>query len=97
MATGVLRTRKDGGCSICTASPENVGKRKCCHILDNAEMKVKKAGSINYIDISGQVDGKDANFNIEASTEKIKDYISNLSKGLMKKEKTNILAALRAM
>lgn len=97
MAQGVLRTRKDGGCSICKASPNNVGKRKCCHVLDGAEMKIQKSGSTNFINISGKLDGNDAKFSIEASNTKIKDYISNLSQGLNKKEKENILNVLRDM
>ena len=97
MAVGVMRTRKDGGCSICKASPNNVGKRRCNHIMDGAEIKVRKEGSTNFINISGKVDGKNTKFDIEASNEKIKDYIGNLSKGLSKKEKDNILSALREM
>ena len=94
---GVMRTRKDGGCSICYASEDKVGKRRCCHILDNAEIKVRKSGGTNFINISGQVDGSNTKFNIEASETKIKDYISNLSKGLSKKEKDSILNTLRGM
>ena len=97
MSQGVMRTRKDGGCSICKASPENVGKRRCNHVMDDAEIKVKKEGNINFINISGKVDGKNTKFNIEASNEKIKDYISNLSKGLSKKEKQSILNTLHNM
>ena len=36
---GILRPRKDGGCSVCKASDENVGKRRCCHILDTMSVK----------------------------------------------------------
>ena len=41
MNKGVIRTRKDGGCSVCRSSEENVGKKRCCHILDDAEMKIR--------------------------------------------------------
>jgi len=95
MAAGVMRTRKDGGCSICKADPKNVGKRRCNHVMDGAEIKVRKEGSTNFINISGKVDGKNTKFDIQASDEKIKSYIGNLSKGLSKKEKNNILNALR--
>lgn len=94
---GVLRTRKDGGTSICYAPDDKIGKRRCCHIMDGAEIKVKKVGSTNFINISGQVDGKDSSFDIEASEKKIKDYIGDLSKGLSKKEKKDILDVLRNM
>lgn len=95
MAQGVMRTRKDGGCSICTAPPDKVGKRRCCHVLDGAEIKVQKSGGTNFINISGKLDGENAKFSIEASNEKIKTYISDLSKGLTAKEKKTILNALR--
>lgn len=94
---GVIRTRKDGGCSICYASDENVGKRRCCHILDNATMAVRHEKGTNFIDISGQVDEEDTTVSIKASQDKIKDYISSLSNGLTKKQKTNILNALKEM
>ena len=92
---GVLRTRKDGGTSICRAPEEKVGQRKCCHVLDNAAIKVKKEGSTNFINISGQVNGKNTSFDIKASEKKIKSYISGLSKGLSKQQKQNILNVLR--
>lgn len=95
--SGVLRTRKDGGTSICHASDKNVGKRRCCHVLDNASISVQKSGSTNFIDISGQIDGKDTSFNIKANSEKIKDYITNLSKGLTDKERDSILSAIESM
>ena len=58
--------------------------------MDNAAIKVQKAGSTNFINISGQVNGKNTSFDIEASEEKIKNYISDLSNGLSKTEKQNI-------
>lgn len=93
---GVLRTRKDGrGCSICNAKPENVGKRKCCHIMDGANMKIKKIDGSNFVNISGKVNGENTDISIEASEKKIKKYISNLSKGLSNKDRDIILATLR--
>ena len=92
---GVLRTRKDGGTSICYAPEDKVGKRRCCHVMDNASIKVQKSGSTNFINISGQVNGKNTSFDIEASEDKIKHYISDLSNGLSKTEKQGILDALR--
>lgn len=93
---GVLRTRKDGGTSICYAPEDKIGHRRCCHVMDDAAIKVRKEGSTNFINISGQVNGKDANFDIKASEEKIRTYISDLSSGLSKKEKNNILSVLRS-
>lgn len=94
---GVIRTRKDGGCSICYASDENVGKKRCCHVLDNASINVRKERGAKFIDISGQVDDEDTTISIKASEKKIKNYISSLSKGLSKKEKSELLDILRDM
>lgn len=93
--TGVIRTRKDGGCSICRASDENVGKRRCVHVLDNAVFSVKKEKGTHFIDIDGTIDGEDSQLTMKASSEKIKSYISSLSDGLSDTEKKNILMALR--
>lgn len=94
--SGVLRTRKDGrGCSICYASPENVGKRRCCHIMDGANMAIKKINGTNFVNINGKINGEDTQISIEATEKKIKSYISNLSKALTKKQKDNVLEALR--
>lgn len=96
MRQGVLRTRKDGGSSICYAPEDKVGHRRCCHVMDNASIKVQKSGSTNFINISGQVNGKNTSFDIEASEDKIKHYISDLSNGLSKDEKQGILDVLRS-
>lgn len=91
----VMRTRKDGGCSLCNAADENVGKRKCCHILDNATMMVRKEKSTNFIDISGKYDNNDVQFSVKATQKKIKNYISTLSAGLSEKDQESILSILR--
>ena len=94
--SGVLRNRKDGrGCSICYAKPENVGKRKCCHTMDGANMTIKKINGTNFVNIDGKINGEDAQISIEANEKKIKSYISNLSKALSNKEKNGVLEALR--
>lgn len=95
MAQGMMRARKDGGCSICYASDANVGKKRCCHVLDNAALAVRHEKGTNYIDISGTVDKQDANFSIKANEEKIKGFISSLSSGLSKKQQESILSVLR--
>jgi hypothetical protein len=93
---GVIRPLIGGGCSICRAAEENIGKRKCKHILDNASIiYVEKDKGTNFINIEGRVDGKNASFSVEASDKKIKEYIINLSSGLSKKEKATILAVLQ--
>ena len=92
---GMMRTRKDGGCSICYASDENVGKKRCCHVLDNAALAVRHEKGMNFIDISGTVNKQDTNFSIKANEEKIKGFISSLSTGLSKKQQDSILSVLR--
>lgn len=94
---GVIRTRKDGGCSICYASDENVGKKKCCHVLDNASINVRHERGTNFIDISGQIDDEDTTISIKATEKKIKSYMKSLSDGLSKKEKNDLLDMLRDM
>lgn len=91
----MMRTRKDGGCSICYASDENVGKRRCCHVLDDASMEVRHERGINYIDLSGKCDEEEIKVSMKANQLKIKKFISSLSEGLSKKEHDDILSALR--
>lgn len=93
----MMRTRKDGGCSLCYASDENVGKKRCCHILDNAAMQVRHEKGMNFIDITGTTDNDNVAVSIKANQTKIKDFISSLSTGLSKKDQDNVLAALREM
>lgn len=96
---GIIRPLKGGGCSECKASDQNVGKRRCNHVLDNAKMVVvdRHQRGVKFIDISGQVDGKNVGFSVKASDEEIKSYISNLSSGLSAKDKDDILNKLRNM
>lgn len=91
----MMRTRKDGGCSLCNASDENVGKRRCCHVLDNASIQVRHEKGMNYIDITGKFDKNDAEFSIKANQDKVKDFISNLSSCLSEKDQEGILSVLR--
>jgi hypothetical protein len=92
---GVIRTLADGGCSVCYASEENVGKRRCRHVLDSAELKVEKEKGSMFVNIDAEIDGKEEKFSIKAEEDKIKDFISNLSNGLSKKQKEKILEDLR--
>ena len=91
----VMRTKKDGGCSLCNAADENVGKKRCCHVLDNAAMQVRQEKGTNFIDISGTVDNEKTEFSFKANQAKIKKFISSLSSGLSKKEQEGILSVLR--
>ena len=95
MASGVMRTRKDGGMSICYAKEENVGKKKCCHVLDDAAIEVRREKGINFIDITGKFGKDSVGFSVKANEKKIRDYISNLTDGLTKKEQTEVLNVLR--
>ena len=92
---GVIRTRRDGSCSLCRASEQNVGKRRCCHILDNAAINVRQERGINFIDLSGEIDDKEVSFSMKATEKTIKNYIVSLSNGLTKEEKEEILAIVR--
>lgn len=91
----MMRTRKDGGCSLCNASDANVGKKRCCHVLDNAAIAVRKEKGMNYIDISGKVEGNNTEFSLKANQEKIKSFMVSLSEGLSKKDQEGILSILR--
>lgn len=93
MAT--MRTKKGGGCSLCNASDENVGKRRCCHVLDNASIEVRREKGTNFIDISGTVDNEKTEFSMKASQTKIKSFITSLSSGLSKEDQEGILSILR--
>ena len=91
----MMRTCKNGGCSLCNATDENVGKRRCNHILDNASINVRKEKGTNFVDISGQIEGENSAVSIKANETKIKSFITSLSSGLNKKEQESILSILR--
>lgn len=91
----VIRPLRDGGCSICRASEENVGKRKCRHILSEAVMTVEKENGTNFVDIEGMNEGGSEKFSIKATEAEIKNYISTLSSALTEEQKKEILAQLR--
>ena len=93
--SGVMRTLKDGGCSLCNATDENVGKKRCHHVLDNASIEVRNDGSTKFVDITGTVDNESMTMSTKASEAKIKDFIASLSSGLSKKERDDILSVLR--
>ena len=94
---GVLRPRKDGnGMSMCYAAEENVGKRRCCHVMSDASIQVQQVGDTNFINIDGQINKEDVRISIEASTTKLKNYMESLSQGLDTKERKKIIRILRS-
>lgn len=95
MAQAVIRPLIDGGCSVCRASEENVGKRKCRHVLSEAVMTVEKEGSTHFVDIEGVNESSSEKFSIKATEADIKNYISTLSKALTDEQKQEILAEIR--
>ena len=95
--SGKIRTLEGGGCSLCYASDENVGKRRCKHILDGATMDVRHVKGMNFVDISGRMNDSDTQISIKATDKDIKKYITNLSKGLSKKDHAAITDAMRNM
>ena len=95
MAQAVIRPLIDGGCSVCIASEENVGKRKCRHVLSEAVMTVEKEGSTRFVDIEGVNESGSEKFSIKATEADIKNYISTLSKALTDEQKQEILAEIR--
>lgn len=100
MATGTIRPRKDGGCSLCKASEENVGKRRCCHMLGGTTMSVVHKNGMNYVDISGTLDHKDKiHLTAEVDEQTIHKMLAELTgvAPLPEKEKKNILKSIRAM
>ena len=83
-----LRQRKDGGISLCSASPENVGKKRCCHIL-SGELKIySPSRKENFVDIES------SKFT-EYSNKEVRKALSLISNRTNKQEKELILAVLR--
>ena len=90
MRRGVIRPLIDGGCSECYASDENVGKRRCRHVLTTSSpIIVEKSEKMNWINL----DGKENSFS--TNEKDIKDYMSNISTTLSKKDQETILSELR--
>lgn len=97
MAQGKIRPRKDGGCSLCRASDENVGKRRCCHILSDATFKVRQENGINFVDIDGIMD-KDkqkTKISVAMSEKAIRSFVSQVNGFLSKAEKKEIKAEIK--
>lgn len=85
-----IRRRKDGGCSICRASDENVGKRRCCHVLDGMSIAVRHEKGMNFVDISGQMKKEEVQFSAKVTEKKVKEYMISLSDALPKAKRDKI-------
>ena len=86
---GVMRARKDGcGCSLCRASENNVGKRRCCHVLSDADIKVRHVPgtNTNIIDITGNLNDSKVKLSIKAEEEKIRKFMNSFSAVLSEEE-----------
>ena len=94
MAQGKIRQLRGGGCSFCTASEENVGKRRCRHIPDGGSLNVKKVNGLNFVDISSAINS-DKKFSVSEAKKEQKNYFSSLKTALTKKERTTILETMR--
>lgn len=95
---GKLRTLQGGGCSMCYASDENVGKRRCKHVLDNAAMAVRKDKGMYFVDISGEMNNQNVKVSAKQSEEKIASFAAECTSklsNLTTKEKKEILNVLR--
>ena len=92
MVAGVIRPRKDGGCSLCRA--KEVGKRRCCHVLGGVEMVVRHERGMNFVDINGDMSGEKVAFSIPATQNKIVDYMTAMSDALPEKQKNAIFKTL---
>lgn len=78
----IIRPRKDGGYSECTAPDELVGKGRCCHILgeDNSNIKLNKVQRGLYeVEIENY-----SSISISAQKDSIVEFFNGL--GELKKE-----------
>lgn len=92
----VLRTLKDGGQSLCCAPDEKVGKGRCRHVLgegSDIKVNVNKKERCVYININDS--DSNESVSVKAKEEKVTKFISELSKGLPKKQADAILDHLR--
>lgn len=83
----VIRPLKTGGCSICNASEENVGLRRCNHIGGNT-IPVEKVGGVQFIPVNEDKD-------VKQEEKKVISYIKDLSTKLTKEEKEELISILR--
>ena len=96
---GKLRPRRDGGgCSLCYASDENVGKRRCCHVLSGPILTVREEKGIKFVDISGKINNEPTTLSIKANKKIIKEFtntLRELTNNLSDREKALYLETAR--
>lgn len=71
----ILRERKDGGVSPCSASEENVGKKKCCHLAVGAATIATVLGTsllvYNAVSVDKSLDDVPVESNNNTTTEQL--------------------------
>lgn len=71
----ILRERKDGGVSPCSASEENVGKKKCCHLAVGAATIATVLGTsllvYNAVNVDKSLDDVPVESNNNTTTEQL--------------------------
>ena len=71
----ILRERKDGGVSPCSASEENVGKKKCCHLAVGAATIATVLGTsllvYNAVKVDKSLDDVPVESNNNTTTEQL--------------------------
>lgn len=83
----VIRPLKTGGCSICNASEENVGLRRCNH-THGQTLQVEKVNGVNYVEVNDEKE-------IKENEKEVVTYIKELSTKLTKEEKEELVNILR--
>lgn len=94
MAT-VLRQRKDGGVSKCSAPDHLVGKGRCCHVLsdaDTVQFTYDKEQRCYFVDVG---EAKSEKTTIKAKSEEIKSFFDKLEDSLPREEKEKLISSLR--
>ncbi len=91
---GVLRNLKDGGCSICYASEENVGKKKCKHVNGgNSDVVVQNTSGFKVLDCTQMID--DEKVSMKERKSFISNYFDSIQDLLPPEQKQELLVALR--
>lgn len=89
--------RKDGsGVSMCYASEENVGKRRCCHMPGSIPIHIEQEGVTSLIDMEKQFTGNKSTRDFtNVTSDDIKNYVKSIADQLKKQEKADIVEILR--
>lgn len=92
MSSRVMRPTKDGGVSFCSASEENVGKRRCNHVGGDVKFNVEVnniSRGMTEVVISDEYNSLEE----EDKVEVIKEFISTLQP-VSKKKVNSVLNKL---